>query len=232
MQVIFNENASEEAQESDGNIKLDVTMNLVTSKPNFKQRLRLLIHSTPYQVVLISLVVVEACLVVAELALEAEEGHQAIISGLHIASLSLLAIFLAELIFKICVTPLEIIKSWAELLDGVVVVAATALESFSYHHRGATQAAGLLITLRLWRVVRVLNNLSAAVRLADERKFQLERQKRRSLELQLRDHKRLKEDLEALREKCAVLELKLQSRGIDHTDDNCIAKQQDSDESN
>ncbi|KAF2349727.1 Ion transport domain [Trinorchestia longiramus] len=207
---------------------LEVPEYLLSPKIDTRQRLRRLVHSTSYQVVLMVLVVTEAVLVVSELAMEADHGDENVITGLHVASLLLLAIFAAELLFRLCICPLETLKSWAEVLDGVVVVAAIVLESYSFHHRGAAQAAGLLITLRLWRIVRILNNMRVAVHLADQRKLQQETQRRRKLELQLRDLKHVQKTLEETQSKCAALERELHSRGIHFHNEEAITKDVDS----
>ena len=62
--------------------------------------------------IIISLVVVEACLVVVELMVEAEGGSEKVVEGLHIAALTLLSIFLLEFCIKILILGIQLCKSW------------------------------------------------------------------------------------------------------------------------
>ena len=67
------------------------------------------------QMAVISLVIVEACLVVVELMVEAEGGAASLSEGLHVAALFLLSVFLLELCVKITVIRMQFLQSWVKI---------------------------------------------------------------------------------------------------------------------
>ena len=71
-------------------------------------------------------------------------------------SLTILGLFTVEVIVKLLLIPREIFSSIWEIVDSIVVVLSFGLNIFlvvSHIHN----AAGLLVLLRLWRIVEIIN---------------------------------------------------------------------------
>ena len=76
---------------------------------------------------------------------------------LHYMSLTILSIFMVELIFKIGVLQKEFFHHKLEIFDAFVIVSSFALDIVSLVYEEAFAALELLVLLRLWRIVRVVN---------------------------------------------------------------------------
>ncbi|XP_078603864.1 voltage-gated hydrogen channel 1-like [Branchiostoma floridae x Branchiostoma japonicum] len=87
-----------------------------------------------------------------------EECHHVFIEVLHVVSILILCIFVVEIALKIYVDRLEFFKNGFHVLDAVVVLVSLCLDIASLVHPSAfTDAGGLFILLRLWRVTRIVN---------------------------------------------------------------------------
>ncbi|KAL5481821.1 hypothetical protein EMCRGX_G022070 [Ephydatia muelleri] len=76
---------------------------------------------------------------------------------LHALSLAILCIFMVEIIMKIIAFGMPFFTHKFEVFDATVVLLSWILDVASQKEEQAFDAAGLLIMLRLWRVVRIFN---------------------------------------------------------------------------
>ncbi|KAG7168894.1 Voltage-gated hydrogen channel 1-like 2 [Homarus americanus] len=131
-------------------------------------RLRRVLTSTLFQIVVVVLVIVDTVVVVAELILDLGHHHNENSLAplvLHALSLVLLSLFFIEVLLKIYTFRREFLTQKAEVLDAVVVTVALCLDIVFVHHQAGY---GLIIILRLWRVVRIQNAVIMQVRLMRE----------------------------------------------------------------
>lgn len=144
----------------------------------FRDSLRRLYSSERFQVAVVCLVILDAIFVLAELLIdlsiiELEHGHIAP-EVFHYLSLSLLTFFMVELAGKLFAYHLEFFHHKFEVFDGVVVVISFVLDIVFIFKEGASDAMGLLILLRLWRVARIINGVLVSVKTrADQRLHKL-----------------------------------------------------------
>ncbi|XP_042222233.1 voltage-gated hydrogen channel 1-like [Homarus americanus] len=121
-----------------------------------------------WQIVVVVLVIVDTVVVVAELILDLGHHHNENSLAplvLHALSLVLLSLFFIEVLLKIYTFRREFLTQKAEVLDAVVVTVALCLDIVFVHHQAGY---GLIIILRLWRVVRIQNAVIMQVRLMRE----------------------------------------------------------------
>ena len=76
---------------------------------------------------------------------------------LHYFSLSILCIFMIEVLLKLIAFRMKYFTHKFEVFDGAIVVISWILDIASLREEEAFQAAQFIIILRLWRVVRVVN---------------------------------------------------------------------------
>ncbi|XP_065912732.1 voltage-gated hydrogen channel 1-like [Dysidea avara] len=87
---------------------------------------------------------------------ESDEGiNPAVV--LHGFSLAILCIFLMEILVKLIAFRLKFFTHKFEVFDAIVVVESFILDVASLHAEANFEAFNLLIILRLWRVVRIVN---------------------------------------------------------------------------
>ncbi|MEQ2169382.1 hypothetical protein GOODEAATRI_024685 [Goodea atripinnis] len=130
----------------------------------FRDSLRRLYTSDRFQIAVVCLVILDAFFVMAELLIDLsviklEHGHIAP-EVFHYLSLSLLSFFMVELSGKLFVFRLELFYHMFEVFDAVVVVVSFVLDIVFIFHEDAFDGMGLLILLRLWRVARIVNELT------------------------------------------------------------------------
>ncbi|XP_025076659.1 uncharacterized protein LOC112553565 isoform X1 [Pomacea canaliculata] len=93
---------------------------------------------------------------------------------LHVASLTILAIFLVEVVAKILAEGTHLLKHKAEVFDAVVVVVSFTMD-ITFTFVSVTDAtrdyAGLLVLLRLWRVTRIINGVILSVKMDADKKL-------------------------------------------------------------
>ena len=131
---------------------------------NFNDKLRYIIHTSKFQIAVVCLVIFDSLLVITELLLDlkvfpAEASESIAPHVLHYTSISILGIFVVEIIVRICVLRLSFFREKLELFDAVVVIVSLVLDVVYHNNEGPESGAGLLIILRLWRVTRILNGL-------------------------------------------------------------------------
>lgn len=76
---------------------------------------------------------------------------------LHAMSLSIVSLFMIEISVKVIAFGLDFFKSKLEVFDAIVVIISFVLDVLSLVLEEQFAALQLLILLRLWRIVRVIN---------------------------------------------------------------------------
>ncbi|UJR25099.1 hypothetical protein I4U23_006460 [Adineta vaga] len=151
-----------------------------------------IVEKTIFHIGIIVLVLVDCVLVIAELMLDflflnnkcsrntgksdKEEkecpGLELAIEILHFGSIFLLAIFVVEVLTKIYAFG----KKWwnfrekkMEWLDAIIVIVSFAVDVYFAKRQSALAEISLLfISLRLWRIVRIINSVAQSIRSQDE----------------------------------------------------------------
>ncbi|KAJ3089217.1 hypothetical protein HK102_006919 [Quaeritorhiza haematococci] len=167
-----------------------------------KQQIRAFLESRQTQTVVLSLVIFDVLIVVFQLLISLftsaeEEGHvyHPILVWMEWVSIGILALFMMEIGAKLHVFgKRRYTEDWLEAFDAIVIIASFALQLIL--HGIAEKTAGLLIVLRVWRVVRII----AAVGNAVEENFQL-------------NVARLEEENKELEDKIAELVERLEGQG-------------------
>ncbi|CAH3034460.1 unnamed protein product [Pocillopora meandrina] len=166
-----------------------------------REQLCEILHSRRAQYVIITLVVVDMIIVIAELLIDLKavevhhESHAPHI--LHYTSIAILSIFMIELFVKIYAMGLTFFKHKMEIFDGIVVTVSFALDIAFSGKEGAVDGIGLIVLLRLWRVTRIVNGIVLSVQIQADRK----------IEVLEKENSELKEELEQLKSKCEQLEV-------------------------
>lgn len=170
-----------------------------------REQLCEILHSRRAQYVIITLVVVDMIIVIAELLIDLKavevhhESHAPHI--LHYISIAILSIFMIELFVKIYAMGLTFFKHKMEVFDGIVVTVSFALDIAFSGKEGAVDGLGLIVLLRLWRVTRIVNGIVLSVQIQADRK----------IEVLEKENSELKEELEQLKSKCEQLEVELKT---------------------
>ncbi|XP_042865254.1 voltage-gated hydrogen channel 1-like [Penaeus japonicus] len=165
-----------------------------------RERLRQVMTSTAFQWTVVALVLLDSALVIGELLLDlgSHGTHTLAPLILHILSLTLLSIFTLEIALKLYAYQLEFFTHKAEVFDAIVVLVALCLDAVYLHADDARTGTGLIIILRMWRVVRIQNAMMLQVRHVADKKLAEERQRRLAVE---EEHRRLLEYAASLKEK-------------------------------
>ncbi|XP_077015961.1 voltage-gated hydrogen channel 1 isoform X2 [Tamandua tetradactyla] len=142
---------------------------------DFRATLRKLFSSHRFQVVIICLVVLDALLVLAELVLDLKiiqsDVNNYASRVFHYLSIAILTFFMMEISFKLYAFRLEFFHHKFEILDSVVVVVSFVLDIVLLFSEHEFEALGLLILLRLWRVVRIINGIIISVKTRSDRQL-------------------------------------------------------------
>ncbi|KAJ8286442.1 hypothetical protein GJAV_G00039300 [Gymnothorax javanicus] len=134
----------------------------------FRDSLRRLFSSEKFQIVVVTLVILDAVFVLCELLMDlsiikSDKGRIAP-QVFHYLSLSLLTFFMVELAGKLYAYRLEFFQHKFEVFDAVVVVVSFVLDIVYLSSEDAFDGVGLLILLRLWRVARIINGILVSVK--------------------------------------------------------------------
>lgn len=130
-----------------------------------REKLKLILRSNLFHIIVIVLVIIDVICVAVELTLLIEHGKSkhddmdTVEKVFKYISLSILSIFMIEITIKILVLRKEILKSIAEIFDILVVVVSFVLDIvFIFHHDTSKFPIELLSVLRLWRIIRIINS--------------------------------------------------------------------------
>ncbi|XP_063207107.1 voltage-gated hydrogen channel 1 [Chroicocephalus ridibundus] len=155
-------------KQSDSEMKLAPTR----SRVSFQDMMKKLFSSHRFQILVVSLVILDALLVLGELLMDLKiihpDKYNITPKVFHYLSLSILTIFLVEVGFKVFVYRREFFHHKFEVLDGIVVVVSFILDIVLIFREHEFEAVGLLILLRLWRVARIINGIILSVKTRSE----------------------------------------------------------------
>ncbi|XP_069138164.1 voltage-gated hydrogen channel 1-like [Argopecten irradians] len=122
---------------------------------------------------------------------------------LHYASLTILSIFVVEVMAKIYAEGTHLLKHKAEVFDAIVVLVSFTLDiifSFVNVTEAARDAAGLMVILRLWRITRIINGVIISVKMDADKKIEEQKAAR----------SRAEEEVEKLKTQVSSLEAELE----------------------
>lgn len=186
-----------------------------------RQKTMKIVMSTQFQIVIISLVILDCLVVIAELLLDlrflevqAQDKNAAddtLPKIFHYISLSILSLFVVEMLFKIYALRLELFKLKMEIFDAFVIVICFTLDIVFANSEGVQAGIGLLIILRLWRVSRILKGVIMSVKNNAERRVARERAAKSVVEEELSKYRKYSEMQDNYIDKLTML---LQSHGI------------------
>ncbi|XP_032784499.1 voltage-gated hydrogen channel 1 [Daphnia magna] len=172
-------------------------------------RLRKILNSHRFQVFIVSFVIVDCMVVIAELLMDLRilgmleetgmknrskvplEAHYIVPDVLHSISIAILAMFLLETVIKIAAFGLSFLRMGWEIFDTVVILVTFVLDVLMQHSHSSTNGLGLFIILRLWRVARILNGMVRSVRSQAVRHVECEKRRREALEEELLKYREL-----------------------------------------
>ncbi|XP_033102172.1 voltage-gated hydrogen channel 1-like isoform X2 [Anneissia japonica] len=193
------------------------------SADTFRGKLQRTLHSHWFHGAIIALVLTDCILVICELVLDlsAVENENKACEGegdehkeedtaekeltaalvLHYMSIAILSIFMVEIVFKLYAFRLEFFKHKLEVFDAVIVIVSFVLDIvFLIYEETFMAVIQLLIFLRLWRIVRIVNGLVISVESKAHEKITAQKQLREEAE----------EELEQLRKYCDQQERQLE----------------------
>uniref|UniRef100_A0A8C4R543 Voltage-gated hydrogen channel 1 n=1 Tax=Eptatretus burgeri TaxID=7764 RepID=A0A8C4R543_EPTBU len=160
------------------------------------------------EVLVIFLVLLDAAFVLGELLIDVKSTGTEV---LHYLSLSVLSLFVVELLVKLYVFRLEFLHHGLELLDAAVVLISFVLDIVYSLQHNAFDAAGFLVLLRLWRVVRIANGIVISVKGRARKKISALRNEKEALmeQLAIREAEQQKQEV-----KIHKMETLLREHGI------------------
>ncbi|KAL8613406.1 hypothetical protein ACOMHN_057126 [Nucella lapillus] len=154
---------------------------------------------------------------------------------LHMASLTILTIFLVEVILKILAEGKHLLKHKAEVFDAVVVIVSFTMDvifTIVPVNQATQDYSGLLVLLRLWRVTRIINGVILSVKMEADKKLNAQKALRAKAEKQVKKLSdkvdRLMRENEKLRARLAVLENRTSSRPSSTPSDVRLSPQKES----
>nr|XP_039271457.1 voltage-gated hydrogen channel 1-like isoform X2 [Styela clava] len=145
------------------------------------------LHSKPCHIAVIVLVLVDSVLVITEILLDLHvvEVHEESEAPeiVHYCSISILSIFMIEIAAKLIADWEHFWSHKMEIFDAIVVVVAFACDiGVLFVENEAAVALGLLVLLRLWRVVRLVNGIILTVKNEGDERVHALKDKLKSLE--------------------------------------------------
>ncbi|XP_065059479.1 voltage-gated hydrogen channel 1-like [Rhopilema esculentum] len=214
---------SDESSDIEGSKKLQISIQYCSSQNgairHFRERLRKLIHSRNYQIVVITLVLLDAAIAVATLLVDdstkGKASHTKELAEhiLHDLSLAILSAFMIEIFVKLFALGLSFFKHKFEVFDACIVIISFSLDVFMLVNKeeGALSGVEFIILLRLWRISRIVNGIIMSVKRKTEEKMELLRIQRDELQEQV---SKLELKLTAQTKEIQHLRAKLESLGV------------------
>ena len=134
------------------------------NKRTIRMKMQTVLNSNYFQWLVIILVLLDTLCVSGELVILIENNKQSLpkLKTFHeilkYSGISILAVFLIEIIIKIVFATKEFFHSKLEIFDSFVVVISFVLDITFFNH-DASSAFELITLLRLWRIGRIINGL-------------------------------------------------------------------------
>ncbi|KAI1380938.1 hypothetical protein F4677DRAFT_441267 [Hypoxylon crocopeplum] len=122
-------------------------------------------------------------LITCEIGIEHDEWVAPTRNSLTIFSLSLSCVFLVELFLSVFADGLGYFSSWLHCFDAFVIVVGFAIDLFE--HNTAEEIASLIVILRLWRFVEIVDEFS--VEASEQTEEQTEDLRKQIQDLQTRN---------------------------------------------
>ncbi|XP_040202488.1 voltage-gated hydrogen channel 1-like isoform X2 [Rana temporaria] len=142
-------------------------------RSSFKDGLKWLFSSPKYNIVIVCLVVLDALFVVTEIVLDLEllvdKVDHIIPKIFHYMSLAIVSLFVLEILCKIIAFSVEFFHHKCEVFDAAIVGVSFIIEVIYSTREDLFRAIGLLILLRMWRVVRIVLGSSLSVIKAEDK---------------------------------------------------------------
>jgi len=207
--------------------------NIVRTDNGYRARLRRALSTHRFQVCVVSFVIIDCMVVIAELLMDLRilsmedsvmwskgsapptrfpaESYYLVPDVLHSISIAILAMFVLEICFKMFAFGLDFLKLGWEVFDSIVVTVTFFLDVLMPHSHSSTNGLGLFIILRLWRVARILNGMVKSVKKQADRHVVCEKRRRENLEEELDKFKEI-----CQQQKATIIQMEglLKSNGI------------------
>ncbi|XP_054166481.1 voltage-gated hydrogen channel 1-like [Oppia nitens] len=181
------------------------SLNSCSADQSFRDNLKHLLHSYRFHLLIVALVIVDCIIVVIELMIDLQiyqtevskhtnhtdinDGHHNkahnIAQILHYISIAILCIFVVEICLKMYAFRSEYIRHYAEIIDAFIVLTSLILDLIFINHEDILRYIGLVIILRLWRIVRVVHGIAISVKTPLEHSYEEEKRKRERYEREL-----------------------------------------------
>lgn len=111
---------------------------------------------------------------------------------------------MVEILLKIYALRLEMLKSKLEMFDAIIVIVSWILDVVFFRHADESAVLGLIVFLRLWRIMRIAHGFALSMVTPIEHKYSVEKETRISKETELnveRDYvKSLESEIAQLRQ--------------------------------
>lgn len=134
-------------------------INFLEAGITFRERVQRIIESNYFHIVVIILVLLDTVCVAGELIISLEKKEEALETAENIfkyMGLTILCLFLVEILTKLIFNTHHFLKSKLEIFDGIIVIISFALD-VAFLDGEASPAIGLITLLRLWRIARIVN---------------------------------------------------------------------------
>lgn len=141
------------------------------SSTKLRQRLGVWLESPRVHQIVIALTLLDICIVLAEIVFdlfdnhhcgeESEDGHLGVV--LEMCSFAIVCIFVLEITLKLFSFGISYLMESKFNLFDVLVVLSTFVLLLIFHGRG-NEAVGLLIALRFWRVLRLVDAVIISIK--------------------------------------------------------------------
>ena len=124
-----------------------------------------IMHSSYFHMFIVLLIILDSIFIAVELLLTAEncEGKNETLNFVtdifKYLGLSILSIFMIELLFKIIFLNKDIIKSKLEIFDAIVVVVSFVLELVFLGKKELETIGAIISLFRFWRIIRIVNGI-------------------------------------------------------------------------
>ncbi|XP_041361903.1 voltage-gated hydrogen channel 1-like [Gigantopelta aegis] len=128
---------------------------------------------------------------------------------LHYASLTILTLFVIEVIAKVAAEGIHLLQHKMEVFDAIVVLVSFSIDvAFSFAHvsDAARDVAGFMVVLRMWRVTRIINGVIMSVKLEADKKLNAQKLLTKAA---VDESTRLKDEINKLENEIILLKEKL-----------------------
>ncbi|XP_040191892.1 voltage-gated hydrogen channel 1-like [Rana temporaria] len=146
------------------------------SSYTFRDALKWFFGCHKFQIVIVCLVILDALFVLIEVLLDLEllvdKVDHIIPKIFHYMSLAIVSLFVLEILCKIIAFSVEFFHHKCEVFDAAIVGVSFIIKVIYLTREDLFRAIGLLILLRIWRVVRIVLGFSLSVTFQAEDKIQ------------------------------------------------------------